>query len=411
MKKIITISLMIILTSFIVASGGEQESCSLGSSRCNGDNLQKCNYRGMANTQWETIETCPNGCKDNACIADNQESCLKGSFRCDGDIIQRCGSTGMAIARWGWDDIEDCSDKGLICLSGACTYKNEIPENSCKETDGGKNIYKSGKITGYESYSSYYDSTNDFCNIRDILTEFYCSNDKPSTVKYDEIECPYGCENGACIEFIEDEEEIEVTEEEPKSSINCPTKSCKTISKDCYGKDEIIIEECKVYIKKDNQCEEVTTSNSKINMNECNVEERIECTGCQLNQNTCIPFGTRIEKENNEYYCSVEHKMLQQKNNGESCQNTYECISNNCMGSACAPICTGCLDANNICIPFGTRTDTQYCDIDFSFKNQKSEDMGCNNNYECSTNICVDSNCISPNLIQKIIFWFKNIFE
>lgn len=301
------------------------------------------------------------------------------------------------------------------CEDGACIKDNEMPEEEneevipsvCADTDNGKNYYEKGTLTNGPG-----NTFTDFCKDTDDLMEYTCLGLRGHQASL--YSCPYGCEDGACLEFVEREEEIEVPEEETESSVGCPAKLCKTLSKDCYGGDEIIIEECKVYIRKDNQCGEITISKSRINKNACEFEEEtdeiLECGGCQLNQDTCIPFGTRIKKNNETYYCSIEHRMLIQKKDGVICQNTYECVSNNCKGSVCTSICGGCLDAKNVCIPFGTRTETHYCNTDFNFKNHKSEDMSCNNNYECSTNVCVDSKCISQNLIQKILSWFKNLF-
>ena len=154
-----------------------------------------------------------------------------------------------------------------------------------------------------------------------------------------------------------------------------------------------------------------STSNSRMLKGVCIGETKeILCDGCQIGSNSCIPVGTRLEEGTKFYYCYLQNELSIQKENDISCQNNYECKSNNCFNSICKPICTGCLDSSNTCVPFGTRTESQYCDIDYSSKKQKSEDISCNNNYECSTNVCVDSNCISPNLIQKIIAWFNKFF-
>ncbi len=302
---------------------------------------------------------------------------------------------------------DEC-DENLSSIEEKSGFSANINNPICSDSDSrfGKDIFIKGSVNYLGK------NYNDYCvrNKNLELVEYYCENDFH---KSKIIICDDGCENGACIEFLSTEEEIILPEEETESSIDCPTKSCKTISKDCYGVNEIVIEECKVYIQKDNECEEIRTSKTRINKNACEIEETEEiaiCEGCQINKNTCIPFGTRIEKNNDEYYCSIEHKMLEQKNDGVNCQNTYECVSNNCKGGICTPICTGCLDAKNVCLPFGTRTDTKYCDVDYYFKSQKLEDIACNNNYECSTNICVNNQCISPSFIQKIIDWFKNIF-
>jgi len=76
--------------------------------------------------------------------------------------------------------------------------------------------------------------------------------------------------------------------------------------------------------------------------------------------------------------------------------------------------CDGCI-TDSRCLPIGTRiiVDGQpsYCSIDDEFANQKGEDAACQNNYECTSNLCVDGKCVSPGLLTKILQWFKNLFS
>ena len=88
-------------------------------------------------------------------------------------------------------------------------------------------------------------------------------------------------------------------------------------------------------------------------------------------------------------------------------------------GGPCKPCpvveqpCSGC-KRNGDCLPFGTRLVEdgvpKYCSITKEFELQKGADEACQNNYECSTNICVDSKCISSGLITRILNWFKSFF-
>ncbi len=95
------------------------------------------------------------------------------------------------------------------------------------------------------------------------------------------------------------------------------------------------------------------------------------------------------------------------------CKDNNACTQDTCSGTPkkCSntPISTGCsIDEN--CIPIGTRINEQYCDIGNELKNQKSKEVTCNNNYECTSNICINNKCISPSFIQKIINWFMRLF-
>jgi len=70
----------------------------------------------------------------------------------------------------------------------------------------------------------------------------------------------------------------------------------------------------------------------------------------------------------------------------------------------------GCyLAEQGVCIIQGTRTSDQYCDFDSKLKDQKAEGS-CNNNYECSSNLCIDGECVSAGLWKKFLTWFKNLF-
>ncbi|MEK6891907.1 MAG: hypothetical protein AABX25_01855 [Nanoarchaeota archaeon] len=62
------------------------------------------------------------------------------------------------------------------------------------------------------------------------------------------------------------------------------------------------------------------------------------------------------------------------------------------------------------CYPFGHRQGEKYCSDEGVFVFQLEEDSICDNNFECSTNVCVDGKCVSSNVIQKIIDWLKRLF-
>lgn len=336
------------------------------------------------------IYNCPSSACPSNCKCDSQ-----------GNIIE-CSITASCPSKC------NCDGSGNIL---------DCESSECIDSDGGKNYYEKGKVFVPHSDSTYldicaYDQKGSENNDHNLLLEAYCFVDKFG-YGYDSYSCPNGCKDGACVPFYEKKEELVTKTEKEHSSAECPAEKCKEISNKCFGIDKIIVEECIFYIKSNNKCEEVTNTNSRILKNECSEEETkvvTFCQGCQLDQSICIPFGTRLEKKDSAYYCDITNKMLEQKENKVSCQNSYECLSNNCKSGNCKPICEGCLNENNGCMPIGTRTEKQYCDADYSFKNQNLEDNNCNNNYECSSNICVNNKCISPSLLQKIIDWFKKLF-
>ena len=74
----------------------------------------------------------------------------------------------------------------------------------------------------------------------------------------------------------------------------------------------------------------------------------------------------------------------------------------------------GC-QLNGDCIPLGVRADGKYCDISGEMKEQLEESNSCENNYECSTNQCSSGTCIDlnkelekqSNLMKRIMNWFR----
>ena len=62
------------------------------------------------------------------------------------------------------------------------------------------------------------------------------------------------------------------------------------------------------------------------------------------------------------------------------------------------------------CYPWGYRKSGKFCSDTSSFVEQLNEDSNCDNNFECSSNLCIDGKCLSSRLLEKIINWFKNLF-
>ena len=73
-------------------------------------------------------------------------------------------------------------------------------------------------------------------------------------------------------------------------------------------------------------------------------------------------------------------------------------------------ICTSGCEFNNDCVSVGYRKSGQYCAIGGEFVSQLEENSQCDNNFECSSNLCIDNQCISSSLFQKILEWFRNLF-
>lgn len=72
--------------------------------------------------------------------------------------------------------------------------------------------------------------------------------------------------------------------------------------------------------------------------------------------------------------------------------------------------CQGCL-FNDKCVPYGTRAEGSYCALSGNIVPQKQADEFCENSYECDSNLCISTKCVSSSLWDKIIQWFSKIFR
>ena len=105
-----------------------------------------------------------------------------------------------------------------------------------------------------------------------------------------------------------------------------------------------------------------------------------------------------FEKEETIFVPSVEEEEKEQKK--ETVPKKNEEIL----------ICKDSCPLNGKCYPFGYRKSEMFCSDKGSFVEQLKSENSCENNFECSSNVCVNGNCISSGLMEKIINWFTNIF-
>ena len=211
------------------------------------------------------------------------------------------------------------------------------------------------------------------------------SNPSSLCPKKDTCTKDYTCPDGTKINECEISDTGCLCKQNPISL--CPVKCNSDL--DCDDKDGCTVDKCVDIPKK---CEYTKQE------------------GCAVG-NRCFNHGNIYKLGEEKYYCDVSNKVILQKQDGDSCNNAYECESNICEKSKCGQYCNGCKIENENCIPFGTRLENKaYCDVDKSIKDQKQKDSSCNNNYECDSNVCISSKCIESSFIQKISNWFKKLF-
>jgi hypothetical protein len=71
--------------------------------------------------------------------------------------------------------------------------------------------------------------------------------------------------------------------------------------------------------------------------------------------------------------------------------------------------CNGC-ELEGKCYPMGYRKEGMYCSDNNEFIFQLGAGGGCENSFECKTNLCIDSECIGSSLWKKILNFFRKIF-
>ena len=102
---------------------------------------------------------CPNGCLDGACVCVESAECPEGNE----------------------------------CVDGACVGE---PTGECTDSDGDLSLDEQYYVHGTASLGD--SSSEDVCDGKEIVQEFYCSEDGINNEYY---KCPNGCDGGACIEI------------------------------------------------------------------------------------------------------------------------------------------------------------------------------------------------------------------
>lgn len=75
-----------------------------------------------------------------------------------------------------------------------------------------------------------------------------------------------------------------------------------------------------------------------------------------------------------------------------------------------AQLCNGCfMGEGSACYPYGYREEGSYCALG-GFISQLGAGSSCENHFECSSNLCIENQCVSQSLIQKIMAWVRNLF-
>lgn len=120
----------------------------------------------------------------------------------------------------------------------------------------------------------------------------------------------------------------------------CQPETCQS-DRHCSDNDLIVEETCTYYILKGDDCvaKEYTRAkafpNGCADENEGTIEQPTSnsCDGC-MRDGRCVPISTRVSN-GDARYCSIEGEFSLQLEDGASCQNNYECVSNQCLNAQC----------------------------------------------------------------------------
>ncbi|NOX71836.1 MAG: DUF333 domain-containing protein [Candidatus Micrarchaeota archaeon] len=403
----------------------------------------------------------------------SDETGIKGSSNTDNLIIKSVPGTEIEISitcksASEWKEESErfckghCSEETGKCGVNTFSVWDECihPKDTCSDSDGGKNYYKRGKvktgsgITEEDSctYCTGFCEPGEECNsVCRAVEEFFCGENGIEKTIYS---CPNGCKDGECLAV-------------PTSA--CTSDSdCGVPEKDTYCADGSACMKTKYpkcinpgterakcsYVATGgckacpNGCEDGKCIDSKCGDGICEENEKcdIDCCSyyCQLScPNGYIEGSCHCEcKEDNgaacidsddglSYYvsgiakgtdgsffadiCDVDGKTLQEgicTSDGKVASEKYRCPVA-CENGKCVEsienACSGCKE-NGKCLPIGFRKDGAYCDADKEMKTQKGGNLPCDNNHECKSNVCVNSKCVSPSLIDTIISWFQRFF-
>ncbi len=352
-----------------------------------------------------------------------------------------------------YTDLENMLKSYLEKYPSTLVVNSEYPsEFICTDTDKGKYYFVQGttsfnKLGTSSSLISYSDSCN--FNERDtsypvsncsgdscFLIEYSCSEDK--NLLSAEYSCPNGCQDGACIKGEDDQENSEseaklilvksevITDESRLKDLDFSEYGFVSLNESEYNflprnsdKDEVWVYVYKTtkYLKGD--FEPILTKGipSDFSFEDFGTPyfnyyqiygETIPCDECSLtefnfsfiywssNENSVILYlPDSSVLDNSEKYSEIKDLVEKYKDIYAPSEVPYLSEDEEQTPSACQ---------------LGYRKSGSYCNEDGIYVTQKNAESFCDNSFECESNLCIDGECVSSSLWQKIINFFKNIF-
>jgi len=321
-------------------------------------------------------------------------------------------------------------------------------ELSCTNSDEGLDYYNSGEATN--GITSVFDLC--LADSDNILVEGYCNNNKLDSIQFT---CPFGCENGACIQSgnnrcTETDSGLDIytkgTTKGPwlndingdvesgedfcsDTNNNLQEYNCEQLSSgsniyglvqtgvDCINgcSDGACSPELLPNLDKTGyryaswKCQDGESFNSQDDTS-CKLAETWEKYAEEFCKDRCAIDGDNKKCGIGSYGINVEcyyddEVLIEDKKTNEYNKDIKDPEIINDIS-----ICKNSCSKDNKCYPFGYRKSGEYCSDKGVFNNQLDAENTCNNNFECSSNLCIDSQCVSSSLWQKFLAWFSRFF-
>jgi len=118
------------------------------------------------------------------------------------------------------------------------------------------------------------------------------------------------------------------------------------------------------------------------------------------------PENCKCDSEGYTLECKTEEKCEVGKMLCPDNKCKEKCEITNLTSEECK---SGCIYGDK-CLPIGVRVKGAYCSIDTILTSQFGANENCENNFECKSNLCIDSKCVSEGAWKKFINWFSRLF-
>jgi hypothetical protein len=368
---------------------------------------------------------------------------------------------GEAVVGTGFGDYIECENG---CVDGACLEVVEENGTICKDSDGGKNYYKKGFVSGLFKDSVNVDSLGQVEELADVcilngslagsckkgedckVVEYFCDGGELDAA---EFKCENGCVDGACVKqnegikeritcFFEDTEKgqkcyLGKGEGKHEGTSCSGIGSCEIDIRGFKGEDLVWKSSCGgyAYTTVDGEDEEIKFNcrGGEIEYNrtkklgfydafwECydgtfGAAETSSCRSLKSLKREARKFCKDLCYEDGSK-CGVNSFSV-----WEECyedefaeEEEFEDEEQEPVEEESALVCKDSCPLNDKCYPFGYRKGGRFCSDGGQFIGQADKEGTCENNFECASNVCVDSECISAGLMRRILNWFKGIFS